>query len=250
MYRLKAVVHRPGALTSKLVATREVTLVAAPVGDDTEETHSIVVERQWDDQLRYIITLNGRNFIIGSQVHFNLTMFPMEKCKVYRLAVSLEGRSCLFQACISSHNATEKTEYKFSQRQATHEQPVKRFELLSIKNVEKSSLHILPLPSTITALLLPYLDTSSLSSTEDEALSSLMGPGPWAITHELQLPAECGRIHFTYKHKSSPISVSHTLKIVFRVERGDDKYVDPKTGKRRLFDIVVQTPIHVLSVST
>ena len=77
-----------------------------------------------------------------------------------------------------------------------------------------------------------------------------MGPGPWALTHELQLPAECGKIQFTYKHKGSNISVSHTLKIVFRVERGDDKCVDPKTGKRRMFDIVVQTPIHILSVSS
>jgi hypothetical protein len=76
-----------------------------------------------------------------------------------------------------------------------------------------------------------------------------MGPGPWALTHELQLPAECGKIQFTYKHKGSHICVSHTLKIVFRVERGDDKCVDPKTGRRRMFDIVVQTPIHILSVS-
>lgn len=85
--------HRPGALTSKLVATREVTLVASPTEDDAEETHSIVVERQWDDQLQYLIALSGRNFVIGSQVPFNLTMVPMEKCKIYRLAVILEGVS-------------------------------------------------------------------------------------------------------------------------------------------------------------
>lgn len=92
IYRLKAVVHRPGALTSKLAATREVTLVASPAEDDTEETHSIIVERQWDDQLRYLISLSGRTFVIGSQVPFSLTMIPMEKCKIYRLSVFLEGR--------------------------------------------------------------------------------------------------------------------------------------------------------------
>lgn len=34
-----------------------------------------------------------------------------------------------------------------------------------------------------------------------------------------------------------------------RVERGDDNALDIKTGKRKLFDIVVQTPVHILSVS-
>jgi Arrestin (or S-antigen), N-terminal domain len=97
-YHLKAVVHRPGALTPKLVTTREVTIVASPSEDDTEETHSIIVERQWDDQLRYLIALSGRSFVIGSQVPFNLTMIPMEKCKIYKLAVFLEGGSahCLW----------------------------------------------------------------------------------------------------------------------------------------------------------
>ena len=38
------------------------------------------------------------------------------------------------------------------------------------------------------------------------------------------------------------------LKIIFRVERGDDEALDPTTGKRKLFDIVVQTPVHILSV--
>lgn len=92
-YYLKAVVHRPGALTSKLVATREVTLVASPAEDDTEETHPIIVERQWDDQLRYLIGLSGRSFVMGSRVPFSLTMIPMEKCKIYKLSVFLEGGS-------------------------------------------------------------------------------------------------------------------------------------------------------------
>ncbi|KAF8518444.1 hypothetical protein JB92DRAFT_2828728 [Gautieria morchelliformis] len=228
-YHLKAVVHRPGALTPKLVTTREATVVSSPSEDDAEETHSIIVERQWDDQLRYLIALSGRSFVIGSQVPFNLTLIPMEKCKIYKLAVFLE----------------EKTEYHFLQRHV--EQPVKRFELLSVKHPDKNPRPILPLSPESVPLLRPYLDTSALSSTEDEALSSLMGPGPWALTHGLQLPAECGKIHFTYKHKGSHICISHTLKIVFRVERGDDKCVDPKTGRRRMFDIVVQTPIHILS---
>ncbi|KAF8581093.1 hypothetical protein K439DRAFT_1393126 [Ramaria rubella] len=232
IYRLKAVVHRPGALTSKLSATREVTLVASPADDDSEETHSIAVERQWDTQLRYLIALSGRSFPIGSHIPFNLTMVPMEKCKVYRLSVFLE----------------EKTEYFIKNRQVTREQPIKRHELLAIRHTltEKNSPPILPILPEHVSIITPYIDSTS-SSTIDEALSTLMGPGPWVLNHDLQLPTDCNKLHFTYKHKGSNISVSHILKIVFRVERGDDQFLDPKTGKRRLFDIVVQTPIHILS---
>jgi hypothetical protein len=33
-----------------------------------------------------------------------------------------------------------------------------------------------------------------------------------------------------------------------RLSRGDDTGVDPKTGKSKLFEIVVRTPVHILSV--
>jgi hypothetical protein len=90
-YRLRAVVHRPGALTSKLAATREVVLVASPPDDDSENTHSYNIERQWDTQLRYIIAFSGKSFIIGSHIPFSLTLMPMEKVKIYRISVFLEG---------------------------------------------------------------------------------------------------------------------------------------------------------------
>lgn len=144
---------------------------------------------------------------------------------------------------------TEKVQYRVRNGGVTREQPVKRFELLSIRHQERNSPPILPLSPEHAALFTPYIDTSGLvSSTPDEALSSLMGPGPWVLSHDLQLPTDCGRVHFTYKHKSANIIVHHTLKIVFRVERGDNQAVDPKSGKRRLFDIVIQTPIQLLSV--
>lgn len=81
------------------------------------------------------------------------------------------------------------------------------------------------------------------------AVSSLMGPGPWTITKDIPLPATCADLHFTNKNRKSNFTVSHTLKVIFRVQRGDDKEIDPKTKTRKMFDIVVQTPIHILSVS-
>ena len=87
------------------------------------------------------------------------------------------------------------------------------------------------------------------ANDDSDAASSLMGPGPWSIQADLQLPKSCAAMHFTNKHKRSNITISHVLKIVFRVERGDNLFLDSKTGMRKHFDIVVQTPLHILSVS-
>jgi hypothetical protein len=37
--------------------------------------------------------------------------------------------------------------------------------------------------------------------------------------------------------------------VVFRVEVGDDEFIDQKTGKRKLFDVIVEIPVNILSVS-
>ncbi|KAJ9110481.1 hypothetical protein QFC19_001607 [Naganishia cerealis] len=51
-YRLKATVVRVGALSPNFVEEQEVILIASPGEDDLEETENVIVERQWEDQLR------------------------------------------------------------------------------------------------------------------------------------------------------------------------------------------------------
>jgi hypothetical protein len=43
-------------------------MVATPQEDDLEETENILVERQWEDQMRYLIALSGKAFTIGGQM--------------------------------------------------------------------------------------------------------------------------------------------------------------------------------------
>lgn len=64
-YRLKATVVRVGALTPNLVDEMEVMMIASPQEDDLEETENVIVERQWEEQMRYQITLHGKAFPIG-----------------------------------------------------------------------------------------------------------------------------------------------------------------------------------------
>lgn len=144
----------------------------------------------------------------------------------------------------------ERIDYCTQMRRIARTDPIRRLQLLSLKSHHGGP--ILPLisddpnafrNSPLYTMLTPGEDAS-------EQASSLMGPGPWSFHHDLQLPASCTLLHFTNRNKMSNIIVTHTLKIVVRVERGDDLHVDSKTGARKLFDIMVQTPVQILSVRT
>lgn len=97
IWKLKAVVHRPGAFTSKLTASQEITVVATPGEDDTEESESIIVERQWDIQMQYLIVISGRSFSVGGTMPISVTFMPWTKMKVHRISVIIEGRT--FRHC-------------------------------------------------------------------------------------------------------------------------------------------------------
>lgn len=73
----------------------------------------------------------------------------------------------------------------------------------------------------------------------DDATSSLLNAtGPWHFDADLHVPDCNSRIHFTTKHAKTNMTVGHCLKIIFRVERGDDTLLDAK-GKRKQFDIIM-----------
>ncbi|KAF7362264.1 Arrestin-C domain-containing protein [Mycena venus] len=232
-WRLKANVHRPGTFASRLHAVRQVILIAAPMEDDTEETESIVVERHWEQQLQYLISISGRSFPIGGVVPVSFTMMPMAKIKIHRVSILLE----------------EMIDYHSQMKRVARSDPVMRIQLLSVKHDDKLRQPILPLESNDVDALKnsPLLALTGSDDDLSELASEWMGPGPYTFHKDLQLPSSCSVLHFTNKNKRSNMTVTHLLKCIIRVERGDDVHIDPKTGKRKLFDIVVQTPVHILS---
>jgi hypothetical protein len=232
-WRLKANVHRPGTFSQKLSAAREVVLIACPGEDDTEDTENIIVERQWDSQLQYLISISGRSFYIGGTMPIQITMLPLTKMKIHRISVILE----------------ERTDYYTQMKRIARTDPLQRTSLLALKSDLKESEPILPLISDDPEAFKHSPFYSMLTPDDDpsEVASNLMGPGPWSFHYELPLPNSCDQLQFTNKNKRSSIIVAHNLKIILRVERGDDVFLDPKTGKQKLFDIVVHTPVHILS---
>ncbi|KZV66431.1 hypothetical protein PENSPDRAFT_654907 [Peniophora sp. CONT] len=228
-WRLKATVHRPGVLTQKMSASKDVTLVAAPSEDDTEDTENIVVERFWDTQMQYMFTISGRMFTIGNTVPIDMTFLPMSKMKIHRLSVYLE----------------EKVDYYVHQHRMSRSDAPARIVLLSLKHEKDEP--ILPLStsdphSLIPSPLHPLLPTDPYEASE--AAANLMGPGPWKLNVEAKIPKNA---HPTNRNRKANMVVGHTLKIVMRVERGDNQAIDPRTGKQKLFEIVVQTPVYILS---
>ncbi|KAI0629402.1 hypothetical protein C8Q77DRAFT_1065317 [Trametes polyzona] len=232
-WKLKAVVHRPGAFKAKLQASQDITVVATPCEDDTEESESIIVERQWDTQMQYLIAISGRSFPLGGTMPISVTFMPWTKMKIHRISVLIE----------------ERVDYWTQFKRISRTDPICRASLLALKYPKKDGPPILPLLSDDPDAFMQSPLAEIVDPNEDlgELVSSLMGPGPWTIRKNLQLPKPGESLHTTNKNRKSNISVSHMLKVIFRVERGDDYAVDPQTGKRKLFDIVVQTPVHILS---
>lgn len=146
----------------------------------------------------------------------------------------------------------EKTEYLRDLKRVVRTDPIVRIPLLSVRDETKESPHILPLESDDTEALQKSPLYGTLVNADDdlsEVASSLLGPGPWSFHCDAKLPQSCKLVRFSNKNRKSNMQTTHILKFVMRVERGDDSIMDPKTGKRKLFDIVVQTPVQILSVS-
>ncbi|KAH9050986.1 hypothetical protein EDB83DRAFT_2399575 [Lactarius deliciosus] len=225
---LKANVHRPGIFTPKLSTSCEVILVASP-NEDREDGAGIAIERTWGDQLRYTLSVSGQMFPIGGSIPITLSFLPLAKVKIYKISVHLEEQVMFFTF-----------ESMFRRIDAG-----RRFELLSLESKDKNS-PLLPYSQTVTdSPLYALLGSSDLLPSELAA--NLMGPGPWTLQMDLKVPNGSKTLHFSNKNRRGPIQISHTLKIVTRVERGDDKQMDPKTGKRKRVDVILRVPVHILS---
>lgn len=92
-------------------------MIACPMEEDTEDTENIVVERHWDQQLQYLISISGRSFYIGGTVPVTFTLMPLAKVKIHRVSVFIE----------------ERVDYYTNMRRIARSDPVTRVELLSIK---------------------------------------------------------------------------------------------------------------------
>lgn len=141
-----------------------------------------------------------------------------------------------------------------SGRKLTRHETPKRFQLLRIENKDPKE-PLLPILSDDPDVLVnhPLRDFFINASSSDGAflpISSLCVPdpdascpvrrhavstrpiGPWHLDGLLQLPDCSSKLCVSTNHEKANISISHTLKIMMRVERGDDEYLDSKGNRK------------------
>lgn len=168
---------------------------------------------------------------------------PLSKCKIYRLSAMIEGESRCCDDCehclTRCRNQSEKIDYFALDKRVARHEAVKRYPLMALKHDGKPPEPLLPILSESTEAiwsspLAAYaVQAMQGNDTEDDAVASLLDPvGPWYLDTTLQVPDCSSRIRFTSKHAKTNMSISHWLKLIIRVERGDDVAVDAK-GRRK-----------------
>jgi hypothetical protein len=130
--------------------------------------------------------------------------------------------------------------------------------LYCLKDSDKSRTPILPLtetdPHKSPLYALAREDIEYTGQSEEERAAELaaewMGPGPWPLRFNVEIFNTYGALRPTNMNKKGNITVSHTLMITIRVEKtpageaGGDG-----SKKKKMYDIIIQYPIHLLSVS-
>ena len=91
VWTLKATVHRPGKFTPRMEVVRNVNVVATPSEDATDDIESVTVNKTWEDQMEYYLSVVGRAFPIGSKVPIQLTFLPLAKVKIHKVSVVIDG---------------------------------------------------------------------------------------------------------------------------------------------------------------
>jgi hypothetical protein len=105
-WELLATIDRAGIFNGNLHIKKELSFVRVPDPLSVEMMESIVFSRQWEDQLRYDITISGKSFPIGRKIPIVLKLRPLDKIRVHGLRVTVTE---LIQYCSNDRKVTRKT---------------------------------------------------------------------------------------------------------------------------------------------
>lgn len=70
---------------------RTINVVATPSEDATEDVESVTINKPWEDQMVYYLSIVGRAFPIGSKIPIQLTFMPLAKIKIHKVSVVIDG---------------------------------------------------------------------------------------------------------------------------------------------------------------
>ncbi|PLN84325.1 arrestin domain protein [Aspergillus taichungensis] len=243
-YDLEAIVERSGAFRPNLLGNLEVPVIRTPAEGSLEQVEPIAISRNWEDQLHYDIVISGKSFPLGTQVPIAFKLTPLSKVECHRIKVYVSENI--------QHWTSDKSVHRF--------QPAKKV-LLFEKRADSPSTSTYPGSSMRVMAgggvgfdqreaaargeeLVDRSRTSLLGNVASDA-----GTGPTEMEFSVQLPSchemkhrdESQRLHFDTTYEN--IQINHWIKIVLRLSKVDER----DSGKRRHFEISIDSPFHLLS---
>ncbi|EWZ28475.1 hypothetical protein FOZG_17787 [Fusarium oxysporum Fo47] len=225
----------------QLETTKEVSIVRVPDPLSLEMTESMLISRQWQDQLYYDIIISGKCFPVGSKIPITFQLTPLAKVQVHGLKVFV----------------IESIEYWSNDRTAARKASSRKILLLSnpeqrrearemaarqrTAEVSRQRIAVQPLPEPSTNLV----------GDLDLGLESFWGPTE--IEVDVQIPT-CGMMARNENLKLYPectwrsVNIRHWIQVILPTSRLDP--VDPTGRKRRTFEISINLPFTLLHCRT
>lgn len=212
-YSLEATIVRIGTFKANLFAKLPVEVVRIPSHSSVEENEPIVIEKDWEDQLRYEIVIGSKAVVLDSYVPLAFRFIPLYgKVALHRIRVSM----------------TESANYYSHNKIVHREEPVKKFLLLEHKAKKNKSL-----------LSQNGGMTEAPAEGDDEVL-------PRELEFQLFVPATVNKKYNYVIHPDTSfdtIKCEHWIKISLRISKQDPNSPD----KRKHFEILIDSPIHLCS---
>ncbi|OBA20472.1 hypothetical protein METBIDRAFT_42960, partial [Metschnikowia bicuspidata var. bicuspidata NRRL YB-4993] len=211
-YHLEASVTRHTTFKSHLSGRLPITVVRVPSDHSVEENEPIVIERDWEDQMRYEIVVASKSVVLDSYLPMSLKFVPLfGKVALHRIRVYIT-EDCSYSC---SNNSVQRTE------------PSRKYLLLEHKAGKNQSL--LLGPGTLPAAFGPH----------DEVL-------PRELEFQMFVPSAVNRRLGDTLHPDTAVDgilCHHWIKISLRISKHDPL----RPEKRKHYEILIDSPIHLYS---
>ncbi|WLF81808.1 hypothetical protein PVL30_005608 [Lodderomyces elongisporus] len=214
-YNLEVSIQRPGTFKSNLSGKLPINIIRTPSELNMEENESIVISRDWEDQIKYDIVIGAKSVVLNSYLPLAFRFVPLwGKVALHRIRIYL----------------TENLEYYCNNKKVHRMEPPKKFLLLEHKARKGRSL-LQTNPHDESEVGLDQYDEDVL---------------PKELEFQLYVPKDITGRGLTQIHPDTSyenIQAHHWIKICLRISKQDPE--NPQ--KRKHYEISIDSPLHVLS---
>ncbi|KAF8002298.1 hypothetical protein HF325_003263 [Metschnikowia pulcherrima] len=209
-YFLEATILRLTTFKLHLTARLPIDVVRIPSDNSVEENEPIIIERDWEDQLRYEIVVASKLVVLDTYLPMSLKFVPLfGKVALHRIRVYI----------------TEDCQYYCNNKTVHRTEPTRKYLLLEHK-AKKNQL-----------LLLQNGGRAATPEPDDEVL-------PRELEFQMFVPSTVNK-KFDYSiHPDTAvdnIQCNHWIKISLRISKQDPE----NSAKRKHFEILIDSPIHL-----